>query len=387
MKLSYITESNIHDPDEGSGTGFWISKSLQETGIVLEHTIILETQTFSSPLQRALFLGKQFWTKYYKRAVLDKDLYLPHAKHIASLLKTQLSNPNTNAILTTLSPIAGAYLETNKPIIYWTDVVYASMVGFYPGYRFHHPDTMWDAYHVTDACLKNAALLIFSSQWAARSAIELHGISKNKIQVVPFGANLAVTHTFNDVKAMIKSRSKTCIKFLFVGKYWHRKGGDTVLKVLNALHASGQKVELTIAGCSKDELPALPSYVKCLGMLYKKNPADSETLKDLYRESHFLFMPSRAETFGIVFCEANAFGVPCIASQVGGIPDVVHHGINGMTFSLDATIKDYCDSIINLMTNCDQYEELALSSFNEYQNRLNWKTAADTVKNLIKDVI
>jgi glycosyltransferase involved in cell wall biosynthesis len=387
MKLTYVTDTNILDPDDGSGTGFWISKSLQETGIALEHAIIMETNKFSSPLQRFIFLGKQLWTQYYKRAVLEKDLCLPHAKHIAKILNTSLMSSKTNAILTTLSPIAGAYLETNKPIIYWTDMVYAGMVGFYPRCRFHHPDTMWDAYHVTDACLKNAALLIFSSEWAARSAIELHGISKNKIHVVPFGANLAVTHTFNDVKAMIKARSTACIKFLFVGKYWHRKGGDMVLNVLNALHASGQKIELTIAGCSENDLPYLPFYAKCLGMLYKKNAADVEKLNNLYKESHFLFMPSRAEAFGIVFCEANAFGVPCIASQVGGIADVVQDRVNGMTFSLEATIKDHCDRIMNLMSHRNHYEELALSSFNEYQNRLNWKTSANKVKNLIEQVI
>lgn len=58
-----------------------------------------------------------------------------------------------------------------------------------------------------------------------------------------------------------------------------------------------------------------------------------------------------------------------------------------MTFSLEATIKDHCDRIMNLMSHRNHYEELALSSFNEYQNRLNWKTSANKVKNLIEQVI
>src|SRR5437762_2225128 len=82
------------------------------------------------------------------------------------------------------------YSETNIPIFYWTDAIYTALAGFYPALRFHHPDTMWDAYDMVEASLMNARRLIFSSQWAARSAIELHGIAKDKIKVVPFGANL-----------------------------------------------------------------------------------------------------------------------------------------------------------------------------------------------------
>jgi hypothetical protein len=57
-----------------------------------------------------------------------------------------------------------------------------------------------------------------------------------------------------------------------------------------------------------------------------------------------------------------------------------------MTFALDAATSTYCDYISNLMQNYGRYEELVLSSFNEYQTRLNWGTATATVKKLIEDL-
>ncbi len=65
---------------------------------------------------------------------------------------------------------------------------------------------------------------------------------------------------------------------------------------------------------------------------------------------------------------------------------MVKDNVNGMTFALDAPAAEYCDYIMNLMQNFSRYEELALSSFNEYETRLNWRVATQMVKKLIEEV-
>ena len=66
---------------------------------------------------------------------------------------------------------------------------------------------------------------------------------------------------------------------------------------------------------------------------------------------------------------------------------MIRDNANGKTFALDADIKEYCDYIISLMRNYEQYEKLALSSFNEYQTRLNWTIAGQTVNQLLRELI
>ncbi len=112
-----------------------------------------------------------------------------------------------------------------------------------------------------------------------------------------------------------------------------------------------------------------------------------ERITRLLQESHFMFLPSRAEACAVVFSEGNAFGLPCLSSYVGGISTVVKDHINGMTFALDAPVSRYCDYIMGLMQNYSRYEELALSSFNEFKTRLNWAAATKTVKGLIQEVL
>ncbi len=153
-----------------------------------------------------------------------------------------------------------------------------------------------------------------------------------------------------------------------------------------ALHEAGQPVELNFVGCNPPKDIEIPPYIKCHGFISKRNQEGMEKIKRLLQESHFLFVPSRAECFGIVFAEANAFGLPCLTSYVGGISTVVRDHINGITFGLDASTDVYCDYLMNLMKDYEKYEKLALSAFQEYKTRLNWKTAAASVIQLIEAI-
>lgn len=51
------------------------------------------------------------------------------------------------------------------------------------------------------------------------------------------------------------------------------------------------------------------------------------------RSADLLILPSQTESFGLVALEALASGVPVIASRVGGLPEVVQHGVSGYLFS------------------------------------------------------
>lgn len=386
INITHITECNPFNADSASGTLYWIAKSLREK----ELELMMRTwhvnlpQRLLPPLTEFALRCKQIWLQLLTGSEFDTNLLSERAHHLAKILKKPLKQLKGDVILTTLSPVAGAYLETEIPIVYWTDHIYPAIANFYPSNRFHHANTQWDGNIITRDCLHNAKRLIFSSEWAARTAVEFYGIKKNKIQVIPFGPNLDTSHQFADIKKIIQARSKKCIKLLFVGKDWYRKGGDIVLEVAAALHQSGIAVLLTIVGC-KPDIKFL-SYIKCEEFLSKNKEEEVNRLKQLYREAHFLFVPSRAESYGMVFCEANAFGVPCISTYVGGIPEIIKDGINGMTFSLETTVQQYCDYIVNLMANRTAYEDLALSAFNEYETRLNWKTACRQFKELVANL-
>ena len=103
-------------------------------------------------------------------------------------------------------------------------------------------------------------------------------------------------------------------------------------------------------------------------------------MKELLSNAHFLLLPSMAECFGIVLCEANAFGVPSLAHDVGGIPEIVKNGVNGQLFSVDSPVEEWAATVSRWFGDRAAYERLALSSRAEYDKRLNWGTAGETIK-------
>ena len=159
------------------------------------------------------------------------------------------------------------------------------------------------------------------------------------------------------------------------------------MRVASELNRSGLPTELTVVGCDPIWDGPLPDFVRPLGYISNAAEEGANRLNGLIAESHFIIMPSRAETYGHVFCEASSFGVPSIASDVGGIPAAVRNDVNGKTFSKDAPVQAYCSYITDLFADYSRYMDLALSSFREYKERLNWDVAGKTVRTMLESVV
>ena len=73
-------------------------------------------------------------------------------------------------------------------------------------------------------------------------------------------------------------------------------------------------------------------------------------LAALIASSHFLLLPTLADCFGLVLCEANAFGVPSLANDVGGVGEVVKPDVNGCLFAADARPGCWADRVGELFS-------------------------------------
>jgi glycosyltransferase involved in cell wall biosynthesis len=376
MKLAIATTFDARDVANWSGTPFYMANAFEQSGVNVDYIGNLKRKT------EPFFKIKKVWKKFASDQRESPRFNIHTAKHYSAQAAAHLKQLSVDAIIAPqIHPIC--YLESNKPIILWTDGLYASLIGFYPGFSSHSASSIKQGNIITSECLSRCSLAIFSSDWAARTAIEIYGADKNKVKVVPFGANIPVRNSLNDIRDMLKSRSRDTAKLLFIGKHWDRKGGAIVFDTAKALHAAGQAVELNFIGCMPPSRTEIPNYIKCHGFISKRTPDGVEKIKTLLRESHFLFVPSRAEAYGIVFCEANAFALPCLTTHVGGISTIIKDHLNGMTFALDAPISAYRDYIMELMQHYSRYEEMALNAFQEFENRLNWQVAVDRVKSML----
>src|SRR5690606_26464441 len=116
--------------------------------------------------------------------------------------------------------------KTALPKVFQTDATFAGIIDQYPELADYPREYIEEGHRLEREALHNCDLAIYSSQWAARSAIEDYGADPSKVKVIPFGSNLGVDPTLQEVEKAIAVRSnKECV-LLFVGVHWQRKGGD-----------------------------------------------------------------------------------------------------------------------------------------------------------------
>ena len=122
---------------------------------------------------------------------------------------------------------------------------------------------------------------------------------------------------------------------LFVGplsKSYAWKGVDVLVRAFLDLRRRMPDATLTLAGTG-DRLPEFERLAARLGgALRITGRLGPEALVAAYHAAAVVALPSttRAESFGMVLAEANSCARPVVASRVGGIPDFVHHGENGL---------------------------------------------------------
>jgi glycosyltransferase involved in cell wall biosynthesis len=116
-------------------------------------------------------------------------------------------------------------------------------------------------------------------------------------------------------------------RLLYIGGFHDPvKGGEVLLDALPAILAAHPGVRVTIAGPGEppERLAAVNGSATWLGWL------DADAKARALREADIFLMPSTSEGLPVALLEAMAYGKPIVATRVGGIPDVLADGTEGL---------------------------------------------------------
>lgn len=98
-----------------------------------------------------------------------------------------------------------------------------------------------------------------------------------------------------------------------------------------------------------------------------------ESLSELYAISDLMLLLSEKESFGLVLLEAMACGVPCIGTDVGGIPEVITNGENGYIVEL-GDWKKVAEYGVEILRNTTLHKQIVDRSFEIIQDRFSSKS-------------
>lgn len=149
---------------------------------------------------------------------------------------------------------------------------------------------------------------------------------------------------------------------LFVGRDYFRKGIYHLIRSLPSVLKEVADARVLVVG---QEYMHSKLFAKLLSRDLPINYIDGmnrNELLHLYKKAKVLVLPSNIEAFGIVNLEAMAAGTPIVATRVGGIPEVVRDGENGVLVDL-GDIEGLSNGIIKCLTDREFAEAAAKKGF------------------------
>lgn len=304
--------------------------------------------------------------------VSGRRLLPMHARTVADRLaeaaarRVAETDPDIVVLLASSSAIEG--IPGDRPLVYVSDATHRLIEDYYPRYTNLTRAARRNADRLERAAIERADLLLYASAWAAASAVADYGADPAKVHVLPFGANLACAPAYEDVD---RGGEPDRCRLLLVGVNWEQKGVRIAIETLDSLRARGISAELVVCGCEPPAAIARPGLT-VIPFLDKTVPADRNRMADLYRWADFFILPTRAECYGIVYCEAAAYGLPSIGTATGGVASAVREGESGHLLPPEATGAEYAELIASIHGDRARYQALRRSSRDAFERYLNW---------------
>ena len=184
------------------------------------------------------------------------------------------------------------------------------------GGSLHYPlNTVKGAlYGFLERTLMNSTdLFLFESAFARNTYQRTIGVPSGLVRCVFNGV------TADEFDPVVPAADATDV--VYVGEFRHIKGADLLIDAVARLRADGKPVTLTLAG-DGEELNNLKAQIARLGLGEAVRFIGHVKARYGFSKGRLLVVPSRGDSMPYVVIEAAAAGIPMMAANVGGIPEI-----------------------------------------------------------------
>jgi len=166
---------------------------------------------------------------------------------------------------------------------------------------------------VERALMNDTDLFLFESAFARNTYQRTIGTPKGLVRCVFNGV------TATEFDAVVKAEDASDL--IYVGEFRHIKGADLLIDAVAKLRAGGRPVTLTLAG-DGEESQTLKAQVEQLGLGDAVRFIGHVKARYGFSKGSLLVVPSRGDSMPYVVIEAAAAGIPMVAANIGGIPEI-----------------------------------------------------------------
>lgn len=186
---------------------------------------------------------------------------------------------------------------------------------------------------------------------------EIHSITNTDVITIP---NIVPEYMFNYKDTKVDNNRFT---FITVCNLIPSKRVDLTIKAFSILKKSYEELHLLIVGEGplKTELYKQSERDGCSNDITFLGQVDNKHLESIYKSCNCFVLPSDFETFGVVFAEALANGLPVITSNCGGPEEFVCEE-NGIVVTKN-NIEELVNAMEYMVNNYEEYDRHGLSQY------------------------
>lgn len=307
----------------------------------------------------------------------------PNASILRALLVYLLSFP---ALIWALVGILKRYqvsvVDIHYPGLGATTFVLLKRLGLFKGQLFlsFHGSDLREGMALTGAqarqwqsLLRYADRIICVSRQLADSVASRFPWAAGKITVIHNGVDFSQFESIKRDTASLRKNSRV----ISVASFDRVKGVDILLQAIALVVRKYPQISFMLVGESGTEDEALRTLATKLGIdasiEWRRNVPHAEIPALLARADLFV-LPSRNEGLGLALLEAGATGLPTVATCVGGTPEVIESGRNGLLVPSEDP-----DALANAILQMIEHSEQAVRMGQEFQQSVrrdfNWESA------------
>ena len=226
--------------------------------------------------------------------------------------------------------------------------------------------------------MENADKIIFLSPSYKKECLENYvPIEKReeierKVAIIPNGIN----KFWIENSISLKRRHKE-IRLIYVGSIDQNKNVITTISACKKLLSQGYEVKFTVVGDIEIKIDELnEKFIQHIPYSPK------EEIRKYFEESDIFIMPSKYETFGLVYAEALSQGLPIIYTRSQGFDGQIPNGEVGYSVRYD-DIDEIAEKIILIYKNYNFYS----TKIKNYIHKFDWENIADNYKIIYENII
>ncbi|WML39954.1 glycosyltransferase family 4 protein [Neobacillus sp. OS1-2] len=241
------------------------------------------------------------------------------------------------------------------------------------------------------ACFEAADAIVVNSHFLKEYILKETPCSTSKIEVNHLGVDVEQFQSKwqGEQKATVvrlKREWKVTDKkiLLYMGRLIEIKGVHHILEAMPEIIKNDPSIILFIAGITLTTTPEYTAYERRLQKLAEKMKehviftpfVPHEQIQHWYQLADLLVVPSEAEPFGLVNVEAMATGTPVIATNSGGIPEIIDHGKTGILINPDQVRDELISQISSLFLTPAKLKQMGEAGMLRVKNHFTWSHTA-----------